>query len=102
MERVTAAVPMVVDIIDPNWIFVQRAEKWEKYRRKLLLFLLNQTKSTNPFDKQKTRRYNEQKSSKGERIVKKFASVMMNMMEMCMCPMCMRRRAYFPMCFLMN
>ena len=93
---------MVVDIIDPNWIFVQRAEKWEKYRRKLLLFLLNQTKYTNPFDKSQLPRYNGQKSRKGEHIVKKFATAMMNMMEMYMCPMCMRRRAYFPMCFLMS
>lgn len=46
--------------------------------------------------------YNGQKSGKGERIVKATATAMMNMMEMCMCIMCMRRRAQFPMCFLVS
>lgn len=38
----------------------------------------------------------------GERIVNLNATAMMNMMEMCMCSMCMRRRAHFPMCFLVR
>ena len=51
------------------------------------------------FDKPAKQRYNGQKSGrKGEHTVKKFATMMMDMM-MYMCSMCMRRRAYFPMCF---
>jgi len=32
---------------------------------------------------------------KGENMMRKFSAEMMNMMEMCMCSMCMRRRAHF-------
>ena len=60
-------------------------------------------KSRFPFDKWEIGRYNgHQSHRKGEHIVKKFAATMMNMMEMCMCSMCMRRCANFPMCFLMS
>lgn len=32
---------------------------------------------------------------KGENMMRKFSAEMMIMMEMCMCNMCMRRRAHF-------
>ncbi len=53
-------------------------------------------------DKNWKRGYNSQKSNEGERIVKANATAMMNMMEMYMRSMCMRRRAHFPMCFLVS